>query len=255
MNDVWGNASDAYGGDPKPRFVLGDAGKLALTRARLEPPDRGGRLRIERGPGLSRALRHTGAWLADHSRLYFFVRARTFGRGAPLHRFLAPMSLSEPPYEWRGWWKTPDAETEEAWRVTEALLAALRDEVEDEGSRFVIFQVPSVWAVYDAAWKTVRTEYALDPEAWDPHNVRVRLGQICRRQELDCILPLAAFQAAAGDLEANALYYRKDEHWAPQGHALAARTIAGHLLDTRAVHGEHRRVGHLPHPKPPIRVP
>jgi hypothetical protein len=122
----------------------------------------------------------------------------------------------------------PDAEWERAWRISEALIARLRDRSAEIGARLVVAGAPD--------WR------ALDPEAWreelqrgNPRSNRLasgrlqieaptnRLGVIADRLGVPFINLLPPLQAASAD--GTLLYFDFDKHWNVAGHAVAARAI------------------------------
>ncbi|MCB1022362.1 MAG: SGNH/GDSL hydrolase family protein [Acidobacteria bacterium] len=226
VNDVWFNRSERYWRGSKPRFVLED-GALRLTNSPAPPPANDEfAYAVSGGRGLARTVRQADAWMGTRSALYRL--ARVAATDSPFaKRWLIRAGLAEVPGEWKPWSTRPSEALEQAWAVTEALLAQLRDEVEADGSTFTVFWVPSRAAVEPDDWQRTREAYAMDGEEWDPAEDARMLERICQRQKLDCIVPLERFREAASDGEA--LYYREDAHWTPRGHALAAEVMAESL--------------------------
>jgi hypothetical protein len=122
----------------------------------------------------------------------------------------------------------PDGEWERAWRISEALLARMRDHSAQLGARLVVVAAPD--------WR------ALDPEAWrdelqrgNPRSNRLasgrlqidaptnRLGVIADRLGVPFVNLLPSLQAASVD--GTRLYFDFDKHWNAAGHAAAARAI------------------------------
>jgi hypothetical protein len=123
-------------------------------------------------------------------------------------------------------------EVEEAWRVTEALLAAARDEAEAAGSRFVLVNIPSPWEIDPRFWADMRWFFDLPAEGWDLDAPNRRLAEIAARRRMIYLDLRPALQAA---LPAQPrLYYRIDGHWTSAGHDFAARTaIESGLVSVR----------------------
>ncbi|MDX1577135.1 MAG: SGNH/GDSL hydrolase family protein [Gemmatimonadota bacterium] len=238
VNDVWWNAQDDYRGNPKPRFVPRDEGSVELVTGTLSPPEeRRSSTAVAGGSAFTRAVRRVSGWLADHSNLYLFARSRLLPRGGG-GGLGSTLGVGPMPVEWRGWWKDPDAETREAWRVTEALIVALRDEAAVSGSAFVVFYVPSFWAVHDEAWERLTRRYDIEEAEWSPVHDATVLDSICERHGLDCVIPIDAFREAAGEPGPGGLYYETDVHWTPRGHALAAEILARRLSGLAAFRSE-----------------
>ena len=122
----------------------------------------------------------------------------------------------------------PSGEWERAWRITEALLARMRDQSAALGARLVVVAAPD--------WR------ALEPEAWrdeiqrgNPRSNRLasgrlqidaptnRVGLIADRVGVPYVNLLPPLQAASAD--GTRLYFDFDKHWNPAGHEAAARAI------------------------------
>jgi hypothetical protein len=127
-------------------------------------------------------------------------------------------------------------EWDRTWRITEALLARMRDRSAEMGARFVVVAAPD--------WR------ALDPEAWreeltrgNPSSNRLasgrlqitaptdRLGAVADRLGVPYINLLPPFQQATAAGEH--LYLDFDKHWTPAGHQTAANAIAQALRERR----------------------
>ena len=131
---------------------------------------------------------------------------RTFGR-------------SWPPYE-----SGTSPEVEEAWRVTEALLAATRDEAEGAGARFVLVNIPAPWEIDPPFWDRMRGFFGLPDQGWDLDRPNRRLGEIAARRGIAYLDLRSTLQAGLED--GQRLYFSIDGHWTSAGHDLAARTLA-----------------------------
>ncbi len=226
LNDVSANGLDRYNGDPKPRFLLDGTGTLALDGRTLEP-------RVESlagGPALLAPTAGVRTWFGLHSHLYRFVRSKGFGPGSPLRRFLRASEVGKLPIEWAGLQTLPDSATADAWRVTEALLATLRDEVVASGSRFLLFYVPSQMAVEDEKWALVQQQYGIDEADYRRAQDAETLTTLCVRLELDCIIDIEAFRRTDARNTDRGLYWAVDGHWTARGHTLAVRLITDRVL-------------------------
>jgi GDSL-like Lipase/Acylhydrolase family len=244
VNDVWFNAQSRYWRGNKPRFRLVDS-TLALTNVPVPPPDSSEfAFAVQGGAGIVGVLRRTEAWLARHSALYQLAR-KALTNSILGYRLTVKLGLAEIPGEFRAWYGDPQpgSQIAEAWDVTDALLARLAMATREAGSRFVVFYVPSRPVVDPEDWRKTARKYDMPLSEWDPTNDGVRLSAACQRQALDCIVAPSAFRHAADTLAAagRALYFERDAHWTSDGHALAARLLAEHLLagmpdtaDTRA---------------------
>ena len=127
----------------------------------------------------------------------------------------------------------PEDEWLRAWKISEALLAQIRDRSTELGVPFVIAGGPE--------WRT------LDAEAWrdeieksNPRSNRLssgrlqitaptdQLGQIASRLGVPYIDLLPPFQEATA-AGGGPYYFDFDKHWNPDGHAVAAQAIADAL--------------------------
>jgi hypothetical protein len=243
VNDIWYNTQTRYWRGFKPRFTLA-SGALTLTNVPVPRPQPDEfAYRVEGGRGLAGLVRRFDAWLGRHSVLYQVVR-RVLTATPVLSGTLIRLGFAAVPGEFRPWHAAPDSALADAWRVTEALLAELRDEVGRDGARLVVFHVPARPAVYDDDWRRTRQTYAFD-QSWNPRQEAVVLRDICARQRLLCVFPEAAFRREASRLTPSGgrLYFAQDAHWTASGNALAARMIAQALADSAARPATEPRAG------------
>ena len=117
----------------------------------------------------------------------------------------------------------PSPELEEAWRVTEALLAATRDEAEAAGARFVLVNIPAPWELDPPFWDRMRWFFGLPPEGWDLDRPNRRLAEIAARGDIAYLDLRPTLQRALDDQPR--LYHQIDGHWTAAGHDVAARTL------------------------------
>ncbi len=126
--------------------------------------------------------------------------------------------------------ENPGPEIEEVWELNARLIAALADQVEEDGGRFLLALLPPAAQVYQDVWRA-RVEEAGDRAAalGRDHPDR-RLTAIGREHGVAVVTMADEFRAAAGgpasDAEADdLLYYRGYGHFTPRGHTLAAEVI------------------------------
>ena len=242
VNDVWFNARSRYWRGFKPRFVV-EGDSLRPTNVPVPPPDPTVfAFQVQGGRGIVRFIRRTDGWFGRHSRAYGLFRNTVTGIPA-VQGFLIRRGLGAVPGEWRAWSRHPDTTLQAAWQVTEALLKQMRTEVEEAGSRFLIFYVPPRPAVYPDDWRRTRTAYAMTDDQWSPTADADRLSAICERDAITCVVPLSRFRREAERLagEGRALYFNRDAHWSPDGHRLAGEVIAEYvaaMLSPPSPHGK-----------------
>jgi hypothetical protein len=128
----------------------------------------------------------------------------------------------------------PGSAWDEAWRTSEALLRALRDEVRARGARFVVLGIPSLLQV-EAEATAVRLELQARrhagrglAELCDWNLPERRLAAFFAKEQIEALLLLDAFREAA---QSGASLYLSDGHFSPRGHALAASRLAQALAD------------------------
>jgi hypothetical protein len=122
----------------------------------------------------------------------------------------------------------PGKDWDRAWRISEALLARLRDRSARLGAPLVVIAAPEWRALDPAAWRA-------DLQRSNPRSIRLdsgrlqiatptnRVGTIAQRLGVSFIDLLPAFQRAV--VEGQPLYYDFDKHWTAAGHAVAADAI------------------------------
>lgn len=111
-----------------------------------------------------------------------------------------------------------------AWKLTSALLTQLRDEVHANGARLVVFTVPAVEEVevkaMDIALADVVDGDRICLESTPGYD---RLSNVLNSLGIDSVDLLPAFREAAR--KDNASLFRREGHWGPAGHALAAEIV------------------------------
>lgn len=183
-------------------------------------------------PDLALALPAGGAtserWkrrLASHLHLYSLVSDRADG-------LLVRLGLRNVVYaEEVNVLRVPEPEAvAEAWAATAEALAELRALAGARGFRPVVMAVPMRHQVVPAAWDRVRAFYERLTGAplvgADLDAPRRRIAEICAREGLDLLDLTDTFRA---DPDPARLHFKRDQHWTREGHALAARTLAGFL--------------------------
>lgn len=216
-NDLMGNidavSPGPFGPVAKPRFRLVD-GTLVL-----EPPV----APAGAGRAAVMVLDAWKVWLGERSALYRAARG-TWGRIAQAIVF------RELPSFWQVFAREARPATEEAWAVTDALLARLAAAVEKDGARLAVAIVPDEIQARPAKWRTVLARYGLDPSQWDPDGPSERLAGICAARRLRCIDMLLALRRATDEP-----YLPAGGHLAPLGHRIVADALLEWLSRERLI--------------------
>ena len=171
-------------------------------------------------------------WLKDHFQLYgwLFKRAARIPalRHVLLHRADVPPPIATPPATAPSAavhatasvasHNQAEAALEQAWSVTERVVERLRNEVQADGHRFLMVVIPERAALPAPSEHSRGASSVATP----------RLEQLCARVALECVFLEPAFVQAcpSGGGCLDDLFLPCDGHFAPGGHALAARATA-----------------------------
>lgn len=118
-----------------------------------------------------------------------------------------------------------------AWRTTEALLRAFRDEVESRGARFILAVIPQQYQVQrDARFQVIEDLYtrrvgAPLTEALDLDYPERRLSAFLREEGMEHVLLLEPLREALRS-DPHEPVYVSDGHLAARGHRIAGEAIA-----------------------------
>jgi hypothetical protein len=206
------------GGEVKPFFQVED-GRLVERNRALEPDPEGAPNR--QNPGRAPLQPWRGSIALR------LLSNRTVDASPGLHRVLGRLGLvqpvgSDPPREFWPYGPGRGREVDEMWRTTEALLGALKRDVEAYGARLAVLYIPARFEVNDAVWQTTRARYRLG-KRWDPYVVHDRLKGILDAQGTPLIDPRAALRAT--ETSGPPAYYTRDVHWNAVGNAIAAEGL------------------------------
>jgi hypothetical protein len=119
------------------------------------------------------------------------------------------------------------SERRRAWQVTEALLAAIRDESSGAGAPMALVAVPASYQVYPREWARVAPR-GRDAERWEPEVPNRQLGQIAERLGVPYLDLLPAFRSEAAATDER-LYFTINAHWTALGNRLAAEQVGRFL--------------------------
>ncbi len=220
-------------------FYVGN--DLADNSARLT---RAPRLYFDLDPNGDLRLQSTGPaanpvadWLDRHSRFYVWQKvkwAALRARGRALRRDLDPGH--------RVFQADQDDDLAHAWRLTEKLLSAFRDEAHSRGSLFVLAIVPCAEQVADDVWQELLDR---DPQSkLDRELPERRLVAIARRAGIPVVPMAAAFRHAAREATAAGkdadLFLNHRHHLNDVGHRLAAELLGRAVEQVLRVAEGHR---------------
>ncbi len=119
-----------------------------------------------------------------------------------------------------------DDQFELAWKLTEAIIAALRDEVENRGAKLAVVLIGAPEQVYSEEWKkTVAGHPNMQLYNWDLNAPNRRLTRFLSQEGIPHLDLLPVFRQAAEKPNTPPLHFQHDQHWTPAGHKLAAEAI------------------------------
>jgi len=129
----------------------------------------------------------------------------------------------------RGLYDTePEDEWLRAWKISEALLAQVRDRSAQLGAPLIIAGGPEWRTLDEDDWRREVASARLDSGRLQISAPTDQLGQIASRLGVPYIDLLPPFQAATA-AGGGPYFFDFDKHWTPDGHAVAARAIADAL--------------------------
>ncbi|MCB9745181.1 MAG: hypothetical protein H6740_21510 [Alphaproteobacteria bacterium] len=200
-NDVLNNHPLLEGKDDKPFY--------ALRGGELVPVDAAGAA----SPGWAEGalVQHSHAWrwlqrtLATRRAV---ARKLELGGGVPLD-----LRVHDP---------SPDPVWEEAWAVTEALIAAMRERCEADGVGFMVLLFPDRIQATEAGARDARAAWPA-AAGWDFLAAQRRAAQVAERHADDVLDLTPALSAAQ---RGPPLYLAQDGHWTARGHQVAAEAAA-----------------------------
>jgi acetyltransferase AlgX (SGNH hydrolase-like protein) len=155
---------------------------------------------------------------------------RTAQGNPRLHRLLARAGLVEPartqelPADFWPFGPGHRDEVAEMWRRTEAILSALRADVESSAARFAVFYVPDETEIDSRVAELTRQRYGMGPRWWRAGRVFDRLRGFGVDRDITLLDPRFAFQdARRHGIQA---YFPEDGHWTEEGNRVAAEFLA-----------------------------
>lgn len=125
----------------------------------------------------------------------------------------------------------PEQPFEEAWALSEAIIARLRQEVEKRDARLGVVIIGAPEQIYPDEWEQVLAgNPAMRASTWDLEAPNRRLTGFLASQDIPFLDLLPIFRQAASQPNAPPLHFRHDQHWTVAGHQLAAEAIHDFLM-------------------------
>ena len=118
---------------------------------------------------------------------------------------------------------------QQAWDITERLLARVDEVAARIGAPLVVVLAPTQWQTYDDLWRGFIGTTGRADRRYSMTAPNERLAEIAERRGLRMLDLLPAFrrEVAAG---APPVHFRRDGHWAEHGHRVAAREVADYVF-------------------------
>jgi hypothetical protein len=206
------NRMDPWANMTKPTFVLSPTGSLEMQAGAPVPPP----------PPWWRQL-YVGAYLYERLGGRVVLPQRGQNNTPPPRDPNAPhvppdLLVHAPEY--------PDV-VKEAWRVTEALIRALRGEAAAHGANFAVMVHSGPWAHYDDRWRLM---LALEPGAAETWDRRKPARLIDAFLSSEGIPSVDLFDALEAGKVRERMFFGVNVHWTPAGHRVAAETVSDFLV-------------------------
>ena len=242
-NDVWYNSTRVAYHKRKPMFRL-DGDRLELVNVPLS--ERPLPQPILKPVSRQRQRLTIRQWLNRNSIIYSFVR-RELRSISWLEAAAIKIGLAHErtkryvpvPGPFRVWRKAPSPQVKQAWKITEALLGRLNDEVRALGAQLIVFYIPNMATVQQDTKRATKRKYGLSDEDWDLSKTGKDLQRVCEKQSIPFINPIDAFCKEASRLQKKGerLYYAIDHHWNANGHGLAASLLFDYIVSSGMLSG------------------
>ncbi len=230
-----------FTGTDRPYFTL-EGGQLILHN--FPAQNQSARPTEEGDPGLegtqtpSSLFMCTKLWLEEHSHLYVVSRNLIRSRVPRLVHLLSAMGLMADSTNslqgGRHWVPMPLAHNaqrwDEAWKLTQRLLLALRDESAGHGAEFAVVILPSAYPVHDEFWVRFQDAYPevreMDLDVEQPTR---EFDMFLRERGIAHLQLLPIFRHYTRCTGAT-LYFSFDGHLNKEGHRVVAEAMATWLL-------------------------
>jgi lysophospholipase L1-like esterase len=249
-NDIWFNGQARYGPwgrGYKPLFHL-EWETLRLTNVPVPPPDPPATPQpADATSTTEKPLRNRlkGA-LAEHSHLYRWIRRRIKNTASVYNLAIALKVVDAPdtreekltpvPKEFGVYRRVYEPEIRAAWELTGALLARLEQETSADGSKLLVFHVPTQATLHLEKWEQMKRNYGLTEDNWSIERVGQELSEILGRLNIEFLNPIEHMRRSANTLARHGkrLHFEYDGHWNRNGHHLVGEMLAAHVLQADA---------------------
>jgi hypothetical protein len=122
-----------------------------------------------------------------------------------------------------------------AWEITEILLAKLAEEIRLSGAEFAVFYDGSIFITHPESWEEYQERYPkLREEKWNFNRVESMLSQSLEKQDVPFLSLQPVFTQEATESD-RWFFIPGDGHWSVEGHQLIAETLYQWLISKNLV--------------------
>ncbi len=198
--------------DRRPFFLLDERGDLWLRpfTAPEADPLGGAKATARRFSRLVNVVENLALWQEARDQ-----ENQQIGKNRPSYQI-------EPPPEW-----------EEAWLVTEKLIARAGAVARAMGADFLLVVAPSNYQIDEQAWRWLVAGAQDRGRRYDRETPNRRLSKIAERTSTPVFDLLPGIRHAAAN--GARLYFADDGHWTAEGHAAGARLLTDYLISAGLV--------------------
>lgn len=133
------------------------------------------------------------------------------------------------PVDWQTYLRNPEPQFETAWKVTEALLLKLNDEIRASGAQFCVALLPGKEAISPEEFKASYPRYpGIESFDFDLDWPGLRLQSFLEKHQIPVVNLTFAFKDHQKKSGQN-LYFKFDRHFNLLGHHIAGEEIAKYL--------------------------
>jgi len=232
----------------KPLFKIED-GELVLTNTPVPKPDKiiySDYLEPKEKSTFKRMRR----WLHENSHLYNLVKNRIKNTYS-LKRLSVNLKLLGKsdartrdannnnaesddwllPMEYRVWERKPVNAVVDSWKITEAMLAKLKEDTEAAGSKLLVFYIPFEASIYREEWDKIKKKYGLSDENWNIEKAGLDLETVCKRNSIDFVNPAEFMRKKAVEFgkDGKRLYDPIDHHWTVEGNKFVGKLLSEYI--------------------------